>query len=229
MLARVSKLSAVMLLGVALTQMSLGAAGPSLAQGVASPAAPYEIVGFRSAKFGMSEADVRAAVANDFGAVTMTPNANPVEGTSALQVTVDHMDPGPGPAEVTYIFGALSHTLAHINVVWTTGPSPTAEQRAAIITAGLQLSNYFQTRPQPLKATLAARPSGPNSLMLFAGVDQKGAGIEIAAEGISYEIADKTNAKKSDSPAPAGPALLRISYIRNVANPDIMHIKPGAF
>jgi hypothetical protein len=202
---------------------------PGFAQTAAAPAGAYEINGFRDAKFGMTESDVRAAAAKDFGQVKITPNANPAEGTSALQLTVDHMDPGPGAAQVTYIFGATTHTLAHVNVVWITGPSPTAEQRAAIITGGLQLANYFQTLPQPLKATLAAKPIGPNGLMLFAGVDQKGAGVEIAAEGISYQVTAKSDDKKTDSPAPTGPALLRISYIRNVANPDIIKIAPGAF
>jgi hypothetical protein len=229
MFARVSHPLAAVLASLAMMGMSLAVAGPGRAQGVAQAPAGYDIAGFRSARFGMSEAEVRAAIAKDFGALNVTPNANPAEGTSALQLTVDHLDPGPGAAQVTYIFGATTHTLAHINVIWITGPEPTTEQRAAIITAGLQLANYFQTRPAPFKATLAARPMGPNGLMLFAGVDQKGAGIELAAEGVGYQLAAKSDDKQTSSPPPKGPALLRISYIRNVANPDVVHIKPGAF
>jgi hypothetical protein len=210
-------------------------AGPSLAAPetqapAAAPTPSYQITGFRSAKFGMTQAQVRAAAAADFGAaIKITENGNPAEGTTALQLDVAHLDPGPGAAQVTYIFGATSHTLAHVNVVWVTGPEPTADERAGIVTAAIQLAHYFQTLPEPLKASLAAQPIGPNGLMLFAGVDQQGAGIEVAAEGISYQVTAKSDDKKTDSPAPKGPALLRISYIRNVANPDIIHIKPGAF
>jgi hypothetical protein len=28
---------------------------------------------------------------------------------------------------------------------------------------------------------------------------------------------------------PTGPAILRVSYLANVANPDIYRVKPGAF
>jgi hypothetical protein len=40
-----------------------------------------------------------------------------------------------------------------------------------------------------------------------------GAGVEVAADGISYQAN----------------AVLRVSYIANAANPDIFRIKPGAF
>jgi hypothetical protein len=52
----------------------------------------------------------------------------------------------------------------------------------------------------------------------------------VAADGISYQTgATGPDGKKIDSPPPKGPALLRVSYISNAANPDIYRIKPGAF
>ena len=196
----------------------------------AAPAAGYEIKGFRSAAFGMTQAQVKTAIAADFGpAAKITDSANIVEGTQALQVSLDHLDPGPGTALVTYIFGATSHALTHINVVWVVPGEPTAEQRAAVVTASVQLTNYFQNLPSPLKATAGATPTGPNGLLMFAGVDKKGAGIEVAADGISYQATKKEDNKETVSPPPKGPAVLRVSYIANAANPDILKIKPGAF
>ncbi len=227
-MASVLSRAAPLLVGLALTGLSLAASSPGFAQG-AAPAASYQITGFRSAKFGMTPADVRAAAAKDFGVLTLQANANPAEGTEALQMDVARMDPGPGPAQVTYIFGARSHTLAHINVVWVSGPSPTAQERAAILSGAIQLAHYFQTLPAPLKASLGARRTGPNNLLLFAGVDERGAGVEVAADGVSYEINGAAAGASAASPDPKGPALLRVSYIRDVANPDIIKIAPGAF
>ncbi|HWY65579.1 MAG TPA: hypothetical protein VNX61_10220 [Rhizomicrobium sp.] len=223
--------------GLSLTVLSTASA--SVAQPTAKPAPTlpstvsvtgYDIKGFRSANFGMTQAQAKAAIAADFGAgAKTTDNANIVEGTQALQVSLDHLDPGPGPALVTYIFGATSHTLTHINVVWVVPGEPTAEQRAAIVTAAVQLTNYFQNLPNPLKATAGVTPTGPNGLLMFAGVDKKGAGIEVATDGISYQATKKEDNKETTSPPPKGPAVLRVSYIANAANPDILKIKPGAF
>jgi len=229
MTGRVSSPAAAILAVLAMVGVSLGDVSPGRAQSAPVTTPGYEITGFRSAKFGMTPAEVRAAAARDFGNVQLLANANPAEGTEALQLDVAHLDPGPGPAQATYIFGARSHTLARINVVWITGPNPTAEERAAILNGAVLLAHYFQALPAPLKASLGARPTGPNALTVFAGVDHKGAGIELAAEGVSYKIDAKTEGSSSASPAPSGPALLRVSYIRDVANPDIIKIAPGAF
>jgi len=208
---------------------TLLAAGPTGAQATSAAVQGYEITGFRSAKFGMSPAEVRAAAAKDFGASTLQANANPAEGTEALQLETPRLDPGPGAAQITYIFGARGHTLAHINVVWATGPEPTAAERAAILTGAVQLAHYFQTLPAPLKASLGARRTGPNSLLLFAGVDARGAGVEVSAEGVSYEMSGADAGANIASPPPKGPALLRVSYVRDVAHPDVIKIAPGAF
>jgi hypothetical protein len=229
MSARVSLPATVLLACLAVLGVGLGVALPARAQGAPVAGAGYDITGFRSARFGMNPEEVRAAVAKDFGDVKVLANANPAEGTQALQLDVARLDPGPGPAQITYIFGARSHTLAHINVVWVTGPSPTAEERAAILSGAIQLAHYFQTLPAPLKASLGARRTGPNNLLLFAGVDQKGAGVEVAADGVSYAINGAAAGANAASPDPKGPALLRVSYIRDVANPDIIKIAPGAF
>jgi hypothetical protein len=218
-----------------LAGLGLGLALPSaapaqtLARPASAPAPDYEITGFRSARFGMTPAQVRAAVAADFGAARVTEASNPAEGTQALQVTVEHLDPGPGPAQVSYIFGATTHSLAHVNVVWALAGNPTIEQRAALTTAAIQLANYFQTLPNPPKATSGATPTGPNGLLLFAAVDKKGRGVEVAVDGISYQATATADNKRTASPPPNGPAILRVSYIGNVVNPDIVRIKPGSF
>ena len=213
---------------------TLGAAPTARAPAAAAAATAgdYDIRGFRSAVFGMPQSSVRSAIAADFGVATagkITEATNPAEGTTALQTTVDRLEPGPGPAQVTYIFGAASKTLIQVNVIWTLAGEPNAAQRDTVFSAGLQLANYFQTLPTPPKALGGVSPTGPNGLLMYAATDKKGAAIQVTADGISYQATGTTDNKRIDSPPPTGPSILRVAYILNSANPDIFRIKPGAF
>src|SRR5262245_54504165 len=80
----------------------------------------YEVTGFRDARFGMTEAEVRAAVKKSFAVkdADIKTTANPTEGTTLLVARVDSLDPGPGPANITYIFGNKSQKLNKAKVVW---------------------------------------------------------------------------------------------------------------
>ena len=74
------------------------------------------VEGFRSAKFGMNEADVRSAIGKDFG---LKPEAiktqdNPAELTHSLLVTVPDLLPNGGGAEVSYVFGYKSKSLIQV-------------------------------------------------------------------------------------------------------------------
>src|SRR5438128_8666858 len=73
----------------------------------------YEVTGFRDARFGMTETEVRAAVKKSFAVkdADIKTSANPTEGTTLLIVRVESLDPGPGPATITYIFGNKSKKL----------------------------------------------------------------------------------------------------------------------
>jgi hypothetical protein len=144
-------------------------------------------------------------------------------------MTVSRLEPGPGPAEVAYIFGARSKTLTNVNVLWTLQGEPTADQRAGLVAVGVQLTNYFETLPSPPKKISGLSATGPNGLLMYAAMDARGAGVQIVAEGISYQATNKADQKAADSPPPKGPAMLRVSYAANAQNPDIVRIKPGSF
>ena len=67
----------------------------------------YLIHGFRSARFGMDLETVRAAAARDFNIEPqgMLVQAHPDGQTTSLQAGLMRLNPGPGPAIVTYVFG----------------------------------------------------------------------------------------------------------------------------
>jgi len=225
-----SALAGLVLAGASLSLAPAFAQAPAPAAKppASAPAGDYDIKGFRTAQFGHTQAQVRQAIAVDFGmAVRIIDTGNPAEGTQALQVTVPKLEPGPGAATLTYIFGAASKTLQQINVVWVVDGEPAADQRNAVLTAAGQLANYFQTLPSPPKTVAGPAATGPNGLLLLAVQDRKGSSVEVAADGISYQAMQDN--KPITSPTPKGPAVLRISYILNPANPDIFRIKPGSF
>ena len=186
--------------------------------------APYEVRGFRSARFGMDQDEVKAAIARDFGmpadSVSTLVNAN--EGTTVLMVRTP-LPPGPGLAVVSYILGATRHRLIHVNVVWTTGPEPTSAERQAIATAGLQLSGYFrkQTWPKaPLKVGLTH-----DGLLMFGAEDAAGASIDIEARAV---VVVRTLGGKVETSHPTGPAFLKLSFAQDPAHPDVASIAKGS-
>ena len=194
----------------------------------ATPGAPYAINGFRTATFGMTEAEVRTAITRDLGiaADKIATESNPLQRTTALVVRTS-LPPGPGEATVSYLFGATSHTLMHVNVIWATAAAPSTSDRAAIAAAGLQLSNYFRPQPwdpkTPVRAGLVANGAG---LLMFDATDSKGGNVQVEADNIP--MSRNVNGK-TESNDPKGAAVLHVSYDQDAAHPDVFAIKPGAF
>src|SRR6185369_13874999 len=116
----------------ALLALALGLAQPAAAAGTttdttqpateapaATPAPAEPIDGFRSAKFGMAEAEVVAAIEKDFGvkAGDVAREDNPLEKTVALVAKVSDLIPDSGPARAVYILGYKTKALIQVNVV----------------------------------------------------------------------------------------------------------------
>ena len=115
-LAAAAGVLGVLCLG-SLTARAVGQEAPKLPR--------YEVTGFRDVRFGMSEADVRAAATKTFGLKPsdMTLATNPIEGTAVLTVKVASLDPAPGPARIAYIFGHTSKKLIPVSYTHLTLPT----------------------------------------------------------------------------------------------------------
>ncbi len=193
---------------------------------IAQPVADtHRVVGFRSAHFGMDAAQVQSAIAQDFNPASdsMSMLKNPAENTQVLVLRVAELEPGPGPASISYIFGAKSKRLMHVNVVWKTDETPSDEARNKIAAAGLQLTSYFQDLSWKPGASASGLPNGVNGVVLFAGLDPTNAGVEVRVSGVATSGAESVASK------PEGAAQLVLSYVADIKNPDIAAIKPGAF
>ena len=197
-----------------------GAAVPAAhaqAPAPATAAAPHKITGFRSARFGMTAAEVRAAIMKDFQAAdnVITEVENPVEKTRVLAVRLASLAPAPGPAVLAYVLGARSQRLERVNVTWRTGPAPTETDRNAMGAAGVQLAGYLQGLGWKPGGMVTGVSEGPNAVLLFAGVDDANAAVELHLTGVYL-----TGTQGISAP-PSGPTVLRVAYIRDLKKPDV--------
>lgn len=181
---------------------------------VAQPASTKLISGFRAAQFGMTPSAVRRAIATDFPGLSIADRLQPAEGTRVLQLTVPNLDPGPGPAVVSYVFGATSRKLALVSVSWATKAEATPDDRQAIALAALRLTSFLRASPQP-GTVIAPKVIRAGAVSLYGALDAHGAGVELIASGIPYASTSGPAAQ------PTGPASLRLLYMANPANPDV--------
>ncbi|MGH7094892.1 MAG: hypothetical protein ACREFB_15330, partial [Stellaceae bacterium] len=108
---------------------------PGLVAGAAEPAAStapavalptMQVTGFRDAHWGMTAAEVKAAIRKDFSIPPdkVQAEANASERTSVLSVTVPNLIEGAGKARVSYIFGFTTKKLIQVNALWGTPVDP---------------------------------------------------------------------------------------------------------
>jgi hypothetical protein len=189
----------------------------------------YEVTGFREARFGMSEQDIRALVTKTLGVkpADITSAANAVEGTNVLTVHVASLDPAPGPAQVAYIFGYSTKKLIQVNVIWDDEKSKDKTDANAMIAAGTRLERYFASFTWRKDTTRAGIPVGDNTVVLFAGEDEKKGAVRLIVDGVKYQM--KREGNETTSPEPKGPPKLIINYIADRDNPDVAKIDKGKF
>jgi hypothetical protein len=186
----------------------------------------YEVTGFRDARFGMSEQEVRALVTKTLGIkpADISATANPIEATQVLTVKVASLE--PGPARIVYIFGHSSKKLIQVNVIWGEDAAQSVDTVAA---TGTRLQRYFADFAWKKDAARAGIPVGDNTLVLFAGDDERKGSVRLIIDGVKYQTQREGNAQPATSPEPKGPPKLIINYISDRENPDIAKIEKGKF
>jgi hypothetical protein len=190
---------------------------PTHAKGQQAPV----IDGFRSAKFGMDEKAVKAAIKSDFNleGKAVRSEVNPLEKTTALVIEVPDLEPG-GKAQVAYILGYSSAKLIQVNVVWGApiNPKATGDQLSG---AGTLLRNYFAQQAFPADRRAQDQRLQDGSLLFFQGQDGKTRQVSVVLFGATVA------AKEGEKPTQI--FSLRLSYIANPAAPDVFQLKQGSF
>lgn len=201
-------------------------AAPPEAQGApvepSKPEGKAEIHGFRSARFGMSEDEVRKSAIKDFGvkAEAIKSEENPLDKTRLLIVKVADVLPKGGAAHVNYIFGHKSKKLAQISVVWSKATDAAMAPQMLVNNANI-LSRYFQDSGFKADSILVNTPLKSGGIAVFRGQDAHGRMVFLTLSG--------TTAPGKDNSTSFAPESLQLSYIADPANPDIFRLQPGQF
>jgi hypothetical protein len=200
---------------------AVAAGAASLVPAEAGAQQPPAIDGFRSAKFGMDEKAVKAAIKADFGieAKAVRSETNPLEKTTALVIEVPDLDPG-GKAQVAYILGYSTAKLIQVNVVWGApiNPKASAEQLSG---AGTLLRNYFAQQAFAPDRRAQDQRLQDGSLLFFQGRDDKARQVSVVLLG--------GNLPGKEGEKPTQVYSLRLSYMANPAAPDVFQLKQGSF
>jgi hypothetical protein len=175
-----------------------------------SAAAQPAFSGFRSAQFGMTEAEVREAIVRDFpgSAKAISANDPGIEPFRVLAVPLIRLNPGPTPATVAYAF--RGGRLQQIDITWAVLGAATATQREGLIVASRRLGRFFASLPTKPPFVITNAIVSPTNLLVYGARDERGASVEVLAEGVPITYA--TPDTGTITSVPAGPAVLRISY-----------------
>jgi hypothetical protein len=194
-------------------------AAPALAQSA-------QVEGFRSARFDMTEEQVRHAIAADFKtpAAQILKQVNKVDRTTILSIKVNELLPESGIAQVNYKLGFKTKKLIQVDVIWTAAIDAKVTP-AALSAVLINMRQYLQERGfEKEKTVLNATTPQPNILLVFRGEDEKGRMVALLGQFKLDPKAEKDKQLKTDEPQ-----AVILSYVLNAKNPDIYKIEKGKF
>lgn len=185
---------------------------------------PIKLQGFRSATFGMTEAQVRQAIKKDFNAPDgkIAVAANPGDLTTVITVPVDDLLPDSGPAQVNYILGYKSKKLAQVTVVWGGPVNKQFKAETAVLLANL-LRTHFLTegyKPDTIVVNTPV-PTIKGQIVVFRGADADG--------HMTALVLTELPPPPEGQPATTAPVLLQLAYILDPQNPDIFKLQKSQF
>lgn len=177
--------------------------------------------GFRSARFGMTDAEVRKAIEKDFKlkGEEVKEKPNPAERTTVLAVKVPDLLPGGGTAEVAYVLGYETKKLIQVSVSWSkaTDEKLTPEQ---LFSNSSVLRAHFLTegfRPD----TIASNMPINNGILVFRGSDANDHTVMLILQGTTSEGANNQKILT--------PTALLLFYAADAKTPDVYRLPAGSF
>jgi len=214
---------------VAVAALAAAASTSARAQTPPAETKPYDVEGFRSAKFGMTEAEVRKAIQTDFNVRdnAIKSDTNPIERTTILSFTGKDVVPEAGDVRVLYFFGYSKKKLFQVVLSWGAGVSETAANSTSVLAGAQLLLNYFIAQQFKPEGRIVNAQLSDGTALLFQGQDDKGRTVQLQYGTIPQ--APKAGEKPDpNTPAPRIP-FARLLYIEDPKNPDVFRIKPGQF
>jgi hypothetical protein len=189
-----------------------------------SPKKLWSVVnGFRSAKFGMDEKQVKRAIAKDFkiSSSKIKKSTHLFNRTTDLSVNIPQLAAAGGTAKVEYVLGQKSKKLIQVNVAWGAGVTEKVDKKNIVLAASLLRDHFIKKRYQKDEYTVGGKLND-NRLLLFRGKDKKGRMIALT---LDMPIVGKdAKAEEVDNNT-----SLRLIYLLDPVSPDILTIKEGDF
>ena len=200
------------------------AASPLTGSGEAAKGENAKVEGFRSASFGMTEAQVRQAIRKDFPipGEKIASEANAGEKTTVLSVIVPDLIPNTGKAHVNYILGYTTKKLIQVNINWANEPKIAGAEE--LVGAANLLRNYFMAEGYRPDSIVANRQL-PNGYVVFRGQDEQSRMVLLVLSGATAA----GEADKDKPPEKPQPIALQLSYILNPEHPDVYQVPKGSF
>jgi hypothetical protein len=204
------------------------AAAPSDTSSAQPPAAGGEtarVDGFRAAKWGMTEAEVKTAVTAEFKipADKLKSEPNPNERTTVLTIQVPDLIEGAGIARISYIFGYTTRKLIQVNLVWGTPVDPQAKAEG-VVAAANQLRDLFLNAGYDPGTIIANARANDGEVIVFQGQDADKHTTLLRL--VSTQPPPEKDARKDK---PQAVTALFLSYILDTKTPDIFRLKKGQF
>lgn len=220
-------LAAVLIAGAATAQpttppkRSAAAAAPGNANPATAAPGAAEVFGFRSARFGMTEADVRKAIERDF---RVRPDAiheeeNKAEQTHVLTVQAPEVLADGGNANVSYVFGYKSKTLIQVAVSWSKASDDKMTPEQLFSNANVLRSHFLSAGYKP--DTVATNMPVNGGVLLFRGND--------AQEHTTMLILQGTFSQAENNQRVLTRTALVLFYIADAKSPDVYRLPPGSF
>ena len=217
--------AAALLLGAAIAAAAPSQLPPTAPEAGSVPATgPVTVHGFRSARWGMNEAEVKAAIERDFGIppTNVTTAESPVERTTVLSTTVDNLLEGAGTARLSYVLGYKSKKLIQVTILWGTPVDPRVPPEN-VVTAANQLRQLFLDSGYEPKTIIANSRLADGTFLVFEGEDAQQHTTVLRLASTPSRI------KGPQHEAGIASITLSLSYALDSRNPDIFRLKKGQF
>lgn len=186
--------------------------------------APYfiEVMGFRSAHFGMNEAEVRAAIQRDFDTKleAIRSEDNNAERTCALGVQVPDVMPGGGTSSISYVFGYKTKALIQVGLLWSKATDDKITPEKLISNGNLLFAHLIGAGYKP--DTIATNVPIPGGVLMFRANDMQNHTTMLIMQGSSFS-------EDNDTQKVFTPSALLLLYIANAKDPDVYRLPPGSF
>ena len=233
-----ARLDTVLLALLALTvAQPAQAAAPEQPSAASKPAAAQQpeqdstehvqVEGFRSARWGMTEAQVKAAIQKDFNIPVDKEQAeeNPSERTTVVSITVNDLLEGAGKARISYILGYTTKKLIQVNIIWGTTIDPQVKPDR-IVAAANQLRTLFINSGYDRETVASNVATADGSITVFQGQDSDKHMTLLRLVSTPAPAPSKQRGKTET----AGPTVvLLLSYLLDARNPDVYRLKKGQF